>query len=331
MIFCMQGIKEILNRMLRKLINTKENNMRKRFTKNTLEELKKIGEWQYQAVYKDKTINVEAALLFKAKGKVIINPFRDENQSKEVEPLEYYGDMFLKSPLVRIYTLLSETYEPETVFEMLTNLIIIKNKHYHKKDSVKEKTPFTINGDPLYVDDILSHYSGFMGYYKVSKGDNQFWLKSCIDEDEEEEAEEDELLCNLGSHWNKVEIIKEKYISYFSLRCDCCDKIIGLIVGDECIKISNSQFGGNVHIRGRKGKRCVCKDCLNNGEALENIKNPRKELAAYYYQKQTECGVVTLTNPSVFNNREEVDTYFEIHERVFACLDKAMRDKELKK
>lgn len=237
MIFCMQGIKEILNRMLRKFINTKENNMRKRFTKNTLEELKKIGEWQYQAVYKDKTINIDSALSFEVKGKLIIDPFRDENHSKEVEPIEYYGEAFSKSSLVRLYTLLSKTYTSEAVYETLVNLIIIKNKHYYNEGSFREEIPFTLNGDPLYVDDILSHHSGFMGYYKVIKKDNRFWLKPCIGDEDDEE-----IFYNLGSHWNKVELIKGEYVTYTSLRCECCDEIIGLTVGDECIQISNIKF-----------------------------------------------------------------------------------------
>lgn len=35
---------------------------------------------------------------------------------------------------------------------------------------------------------------------------------------------------------------------------------------------------------------------------------------AYYYQKQEECGIVTLTNPAIFKSREEIDEHFEFHD-----------------
>lgn len=77
--------------------------LRRRYSMKTytgMEVVKILADFQTQLVAELGTELIQSLITFEHDEVIIYNPFLDETMRKEVDPIEYYGESFLKSEWV---------------------------------------------------------------------------------------------------------------------------------------------------------------------------------------------------------------------------------------
>jgi hypothetical protein len=154
-----------------------------------------------------------------------------------------------------------------------------------------ENTGYKVGRDPLFVGDILSHYSGYDGFYEIQKIKEEYWVVNCSakvwghDFPEEEIMPPFKLERNLGPHWTKVDKNNPTKVPPMPVYCNQCDAVItgyfDVDTGETTYTEECSKHTETVDEEGFTFIESICKLC----EIDSTRTPPRNEVMEYFAEQ----------------------------------------------